>query len=256
MKWILIERAAPVLNTPHFSDVFGGKDGRSLPLNQTGHPYPYEFVALPQSHFPIRRELPDSILEIEAKAYSSEPLYIDRRFGEIREKEPERMQKFLPSADLILERMEKRIGTPYVWGGNWAEGIPEMLHYYPPKGPLDLRTKTLWTFQGLDCSGLLYEAAEGLTPRNSGQLIKFGRPLSTSNLTNYLHPLDMIVYPGHVLFVRDLKTIIESKSPFGVRVCPIDERLDELSKERTLVDEWTPVTDRDRSFIIRRFISS
>ena len=115
--------------------------------------------------------------------------------------------------------------------GNWARGVPEMLAYYPPQPPLDKKIETLWTLQGLDCSGLLFEATNGATPRNTSQLLKFGRSLLPSE---QLKPLDMIIYPGHVLFVRDENTIIESKSPFGVRICSLIQRVKELSQTRQL----------------------
>ena len=105
--------------------------------------------------------------------------------------------------------------------------------------------------RGLDCSGLLFEATLGATPRNSSQLVLFGKSISLNYLQDTLRPLDMIVYPGHVLFVRDRNTIIESKSPFGVRTVPIGERMQELLESRSLVNNWSPETP-PKSLIIRR----
>jgi cell wall-associated NlpC family hydrolase len=155
----------------------------------------------------------------------------------------------MPPRDLILERMERRIGTPYVWGGNWGAGIPELVEYYPPKGPLDLKTQQLWIFQGVDCSGLLYEATRGATPRNTDQLVYFGKTLNSKQL----EPLDMIVYPGHVLFVLDSHTIIESRfSKGGVILCDLPTRMQELLETRTQVPEWKPDLNSSKHFVIRR----
>ena len=71
--------------------------------------------------------------------------------------------------------MEALTGTPYVWGGNWSSGIPEMVHFYPPKSPLDEKTERYWNLKGIDCSGLLYQTSGGATPRNTSQLIYYGK---------------------------------------------------------------------------------
>jgi cell wall-associated NlpC family hydrolase len=154
----------------------------------------------------------------------------------------------MPSKELILERMERRIGTPYIWGGNWGAGIPELIHYYPPKGEIDLLTQQLWILQGVDCSGLLYEATRGATPRNTSSLIYYGKQLNN----NDLQPLDMVVYPGHVFFVLDSHTAIESRLGRGVIRSDLKARMEELRQTRTQVPEWKPDLDPAKHFVIRR----
>jgi hypothetical protein len=248
MQWIEIQKPCPVLNTPDFTAVFCGK---SLPLNEKGHPYYFEFVALPGMRFHLLQEMTPYILQILWPEYDVNPLYIDRRFAMRCSKAPE-INHSMPSAKALLNHMQRRVGASYVWGGNWADGIPEMLFFYPPTEKLAPRIEELWTFRGLDCSGLLFEASNGFTPRNTSQLLKCGKPLKEENLSRLL-PMDMIIYPGHVLFVRDSKTIIESKSPFGVRICLLAERLKEIQQERIFIRNWTTATDRDLHFTIRRF---
>ena len=245
MKWFSVSRPTPVLNTASFRSIFSH---HSVPVDQDGHPPSFEFVALPSMCFEVLAELQDHILEIRWPEYHPRALYIDSRFGSIVSKN--NVRKIVPlQAQEILQLMEKQVGAAYVWGGNWSAGIPEMLQFYPPSGSLNPRAKQLWTFHGLDCSGLLFEASGGSTPRNTSALVHFGTPLEANQLCH----LDMIVYPGHVLFVRDSETIIESKSPFGVRIASLKDRLVEIQRERSFVRHWDYKTDPARSFTIRRF---
>ena len=176
--------------------------------------------------FQVSREIGPFILEGSFDRYPYSPIYFDRRFGHFCDQRPE-VKGSLPSSAELLSHMEKRVGTPYVWGGNWAEGIPEMLQYYPPQGILSKRMEELWMMKGLDCSGLLFEASLGVTPRNTSELLFYGQEVKLEEL----RPMDMIIYPGHVLFVRDQETIIESKAGFGVRICSLSERLCQIQSE-------------------------
>lgn len=251
MSWIEITTPAVVLNTPHFEYVFGGITGTSIPLNEQGHPYHFEFVALKGMQFEVIHIGKNHIVQIRCPSYSENPLYLDERFCKLAQRKEPVSHPLNPKT--ILNHMEKRIGTPYVWGGNWAHGIPEMLLFYPPAKELDGKIKTYWQLQGLDCSGLLFEATDGETPRNTSHLLQFGRSLLPEE---WVQPLDMILYPGHVLFVRDQTTIIESKFPFGVRVCSLKERIHELSQQRTFVRNWHSKLNRNGHFTIRRFVEN
>lgn len=255
--WIQTIKPAPILNISDFAFAFGGSSGKEIPLDAKGHPYCFEFVALEGSLFHVRKKIPKNgyaICEVETDFYPHAPVFIDSRFA----KEASSPKSHtMPDAERILKKMEALTGTAYVWGGNWSPGIPETMDYYPPTHPLDPKTEIYWTLKGVDCSGLLYQAANGLTPRNTSQLIRFGKPLKTSNLKIseilvQLRPLDLILYPGHVLFVLNPTTSIESKYPFGVIQRTLRERLEELMQERALVDEWTADLDSSRHFMIRR----
>lgn len=243
---IYAAKPTPVLNTPDFEFAFGGKTGTEIPLNERGLPFCFEFVALPGTLFQIVKQESPFVAQVLCPIYRPQtPLYIDLRFT--KPGKEERVPQ-TPSKETLLERMERRLGTPYVWGGNWGAGIPELIHYYPPKGQLDLHTQQLWILQGVDCSGLLYEASRGATPRNTGELVYYGKTLTT----NDLQPLDMIVYPGHVLFVLDSHKVIESRFPKGVILSDLKTRLDELRQTRTQVPEWKSDLNPSKHFTIRR----
>lgn len=157
----------------------------------------------------------EGFYQIHLSFYPSKlPLFIPKMF--IGSGTPKK--RMMPSGDVILERLYSKLGLPYVWGGNCAQGIPEMLSLFPD----DSR----WLFRGLDCSGLLFEATEGLTPRNTSWLKNFGDPV-----TGKLKPLDAIVYDGHVLFVAEGDKTIEScVDDGGVVLHDLQERLSKIQK--------------------------
>lgn len=244
---IEITTPTPVLNTPDFSAVFGGKNGDEIPLDERGLPLHYEFVALKGATFQVSNQFPP-IYQVSCSFYPKKELYIDSRFT----KPTKTLSKpQMPNPELILERMEKMIGTAYVWGGNWSAGIPEMLKFYPPARPISHKSHILWTLKGVDCSGLLYEATQGASLRNTSQLVYFGEPVTD---LSQLKPLDMIVYPGHILFVFNAYCSLESLFPHGVVKRNLAERLDELLKTRQFVDRWESALSPHKYFTIRRFI--
>ena len=251
---IEITSPAPILNTPDFRFAFGGDNGKKIPKNEKGHPHCFEFVALPGTIFTLIERCSEFIFRVAHPGYLDSDLFLDVRFAKAGQIEQVRK---LPAKREILSRMMRLKGKPYVWGGNWSSGIPELLSFYPPKGELDEATKILWTLQGVDCSGLLYEAAMGASPRNTSQLVHFGNPLKIKGIKfdeilSVLEPLDLIVYPGHVLFVADSLSTIESKYPFGVIQRDLKVRFGEIFQNRTGVDEWTSDLDANTHFAIRR----
>ncbi len=108
--------------------------------------------------------------------YDSDPHYIDARMVQVIASDitiPERRIE-LPSRYTIQNRMRKQVGMPYIWGGNSPVGSTKMLDLYPSNQAIDDLTRAKWTMAGFDCSGLLFWATDGYTPRNTSKLITYG----------------------------------------------------------------------------------
>lgn len=94
----------------------------------------------------------------------------------------------------------------------------------------------------MDCSGLLYAATDGFTPRNTSAIVNFGTGLDIAGKTSeeiihLLQPLDVIVWKGHMLIVLNQSEVIQSKLDYGtgttgfqngVKISSLKEILDEL----------------------------
>jgi cell wall-associated NlpC family hydrolase len=261
----------PVLNTPDFAGVFGGPDGRSLRTDSSGLIRAVEFVALPGTPFLVEAVIKQKLRTVyrvttEEYPYPSRTGYfIDSRFVAASDTKSPARRRVLPSRTDIIARLLAARGSTYVWGGNLRNGIPEMLSFFPPSGAsLDPKTKALWQLRGVDCSGLLYEATGGYTPRNTSALVNFGAPVPVSGLqaedmVRLLEPLDLIVWPGHVLIVIDRERLIESSldggaDSDGVKVRPLRSALEGIMTRRTPTDTSnSSTTDPDRWFVVRRW---
>ncbi|MBK9334146.1 MAG: hypothetical protein IPM96_17490 [Ignavibacteria bacterium] len=132
-----------------------------------------------------------------------------------------------------------------------------MLEYYPPSGKLNSEDELIWEMKGLDCSGLIYEATNAYSPRNTHQLVNFGNPveikgLSASQIKSKLKPLDIIVWKGHVIVVYDGNTTIESAhSAGGVVKKDLLSALNKLLQKRSPENKWND--SNKNSFVVRRW---
>ena len=221
MTYFVVEKPTPILNTPYFRRVFE----RMLPYDEKGLVRELEMIAFPGMVFEVIQSMGDHILKVETCSYFAAKLFIDQRFGCLQKNRPPLLKRKLPPVELILKRMKKCVGLPYVWGGNYAAGIPEWKTYYPPGKALSEIEEAHWCFRGVDCSGLLYEAAEGCVPRNTSEQMKLGVEVSIDSLK----PLDLFFYPGHVFILLNEDEVIESCLEFGgVTITPLKERLKDL----------------------------
>lgn len=262
-KYAVAVLPTPVLNMPDFNSVFGGSDGRTLKLTAKNLIEEVEFIALPHTVFVIEERIRKGsreILRVTTKDYpyhAAGGYYIDSRFVEKIFEKPQERRRKLPDKDTIIKKLIAADGAIYVWGGNYSKGIPEMLEFYKPSGTLPNDALKMWTLKGVDCSGLLYEATGGYTPRNTDSLFSFGisvgvKGLSPDEIAKKLKPLDIIVYKRHVVIVLNNREVIESTISRGVHVKNL------LSAVRAMSEIVQPANDykgdgKGDKFVVRRW---
>jgi len=247
--------ATPVLNRPDVRAVLGG---RTPQRDKCGQIRALEFVALPGTVFTITGQQTVAgltmyrVISDDYPYPSAEGYYVDSRNVRFEATRPAARRPVLPPLEKILSTMKSRVGIGYVWGGNVAEGVVNRWG--------DGKSRLL---AGLDCSGLLYEATGGFTPRNTSSLVTYGRGVAISGKTAAviaaeLRPLDLIVWPGHVLIVIDDGNVIESRlvcdNPAeGVRIRPLGRALEEIMKGRHPVEK---IGGTGKEFVVRRWYES
>ncbi|OGN62439.1 MAG: hypothetical protein A3F09_04990 [Chlamydiae bacterium RIFCSPHIGHO2_12_FULL_49_11] len=210
--FIYAKKSAPIFSDPDFPRYFQG----DLPLDQGMHLRLLEWIALPGETFERVGQEGDIVL-VRTKRYPKELLYSHSLFFE--EGEGKQVQK---NKKEILEALKYYPRLFYLWGGNTRAPVFDLFFLYQTK-LCDRKSFFHLTFQGVDCSGILYDAACGMTPRNTHELLDFGTEVKT------LRPLDLVTLPGHVLIALDENTLIESRHLTGVIRRPARERLNELT---------------------------
>jgi hypothetical protein len=265
----IVRTPAPVLNTAAFRSVFGGSDGKTLKTDRCGQVRELEFIALPGTVFTIRgesREGSTNVFQVETDDYpmpAEAGLYVDSRFIELHGEKPLSRTRKLPPAAEIIAALKASIGSPYVWGGNVQGGVAELIELFYD-GALPAAARRKLTLSGLDCSGLLYQATGGWTPRNTSQLVSYGRVVqvagkSLDEIANLLEPLDLIVWNGHVIIILDRNTAIESRlecgkqGSSGVKTTPMRQRLAEIMRTRRPADQWSAAGRPRNVFVVRRW---
>jgi len=260
---------SPMLNTPDFASVFGGRDGKTLRLDRSGLIREVEFVAIPGTLFRIEECFERGshfIYRVTTDEYpytAKTGYFVDSRFVKTSDIPPSPRSRRLPTKEKIIEDLLAARGSRYVWGGNVRRGISQLLTFYPPAtDSLPATTLDVWQLRGVDCSGLLYEATGGYTPRNTPSLISYGGPvaikgLDAARIASRLEPLDLIVWSGHVMIVLDRRRVIESrldsKGGDGVVVHPLREALMELLLMRAPLNDYREATEGKKGFVVRRW---
>jgi hypothetical protein len=249
----------PVLNTSDFSACFGGKSGDEVSLKHM------ETVLLPGTKIELLEQVAKShIWKIKTSEYSKENIFIDDRFVTSHESCVEREKELRPIPE-ILKKMSESIGTPYVWGGNWPQGIELLSQLYPSQtefSQLDPKIQNGRQLKGVDCSGLLYYATNGFTPRNTSDLLTFGNAVDIQNkdanaICNQLQNLDLIVWKGHVVIVYSAEESIESLGPnkeinvSGVVKFNLIQRIQYIMKTMTPVN--VSGSTEQPHFVVRRW---
>lgn len=257
----------PVLNTADFNSVFGNSDGKGLKKDGCGQLRSLEFIAMPGTLFRIEAELISTGRKVYRVTTADYPYpskggyFIEPDFVAVQKEKPPERLKSLPSQQAVLAGLRAANGSRYVWGGNVAEGVTQMLDRYPASGgELSSSDRDILTMRGVDCSGLLYEATGGFTPRNTSSLVSYGSAVkiaakSPKEIAPLLRPLDLIVWPGHVMIVIDEAKVIESRlvcsnPENGVRIRGLNEALAEIMKRRKPADS---IKNGAGEFVVRRW---
>jgi len=222
---------------------------RSTPeADSCGQVRELEFIALSGTPFTVVRRM-QQIVEVSTPEYRTPDavhLFVHQRFLEFQATEPPPRTVPLPQKSAVISTLRSAVGLPYAWGGNLRQGVEGK-------------------YKGLDCSGLLYEATNGFTRRNTADLVSFGAAvpvagLSADQILSSLRPLDLLVWKGHVIIVLDRETAIESALQCGepghggVKTTDLKKRLPDLMKRRNPADRWPEGTADRAVFVVRRWI--
>lgn len=259
--YAIAKEPAPILNTPDFKSVFGGADGKTLKLDDQGLVREMEFIALPGTVFELLGEYDwgeYKIFKVLCSEYQYDvDLYADSRFLELKQDKPEERKVSAPNKDDIYKFLDESVGNRYFWGGNYCKGIDKMLELYKPSAELSQKVKQDWIMKGSDCSGLMYEATNGYIPRNTSKLVNYGEAVEIAGLTAEqiaakCKALDLIVWAGHVIYVYDENTTIQSSlSKGGVLKLGLIETLKEVMSNRKAVNDYN--STKGNRFVIRRW---
>lgn len=280
-EWAVAKGACPVLNTPDYHRVFGGRNGHTLKRDKVDLVREIELVALPGTIFKVHGicnigRTPEgqdiNIYKVDTDSYpyeSSKGYYVDGRFLRTSIVEPlPPLPEALPSPAMFRYKLLSMVNSTYLWGGNYYQGIPEMASYYPSSKPLFGDERKGWLFRGVDCSGLLFEVAKGQTPRNASSLIRFGEPVeieghTAEEIAAATKPFDLLGWRTHVMIVLDKDNIIQSRVDYdydtpgnqsGVRVLPMVPLIKKLMESYVPVDSYdTDVPEDMNKFVIRRW---
>ena len=198
--------------------------------------------------------------------WESDWYFLDSRLVKKEESKPAEVIHTLPSMSEIYKTLIAAIDSQYIWWGSYYQGIPEMNDLYPTPSDVQLSTgeQQYKILQGTDCSGLLWQATNGYTPRNTRWLLTFWDSVAISwhtvnEITKMVKPLDLIVWAWHVIIILDNEHAIESiwKANFewGVEIVDLKERLEDIFTRRQPVNEWSEseLPDKEKFVIRRRF---
>ncbi|MCI5051680.1 MAG: NlpC/P60 family protein [Simkaniaceae bacterium] len=218
--FIQAKEPTPIYNCCDLARIYGGEDGHLL-FDQQGLFRPLEMIAFEGTPFQIIAKNGE-VFEVTTPCYPScKPLFIHASF--LQETPEPKMDKKHPEKEEVIEKMLSQIGVPYLWGGNYPEGISKLLTLFHPPIELGEYEKNAWQLKGLDCSGLLYWATSGFTERNCSQLLNFGEQVLRENWRP--RALDLVVWKDHVVILINSHQVIQAKEKFGVYISPLEANL-------------------------------
>lgn len=191
--------------------------------------------------------------------------FLDERFVEKKETKTSEHAPILPKKEEIIQNLMDAVWSLYVWWWAYYQWIPEINDLYPTPNDVELseneqRYKEL---KWVDCSGLLWQATKGYTPRNTRSILSFGTAVeiegnSIDEIIEKVEPLDLINWAGHVIIVLDKENAIESiwKADYAgwVEIVNLRERLEDIFTRRQPVNNWneSELPEKEK-FVIRRW---
>lgn len=233
---------------------------------------PTETILLPGSVVEVKQAIERVWRIVTPEYFSKSPLYMDpSSIIRLSSHMLTRVERLLPSIDAIITRMRSQVGQRYIWWGNTPDGIHEMLGKYGPI-PDSQEEKEKMIFKGFDCSGLLYWATNGATPRNTSDLLSYGAWVDIENksiedIIKTLKPLDIIVWgiSWHCLIVLKNGEVIDSSvnwwtewlysEPNGVRIRNIDDVLSDIMSgpDARMPTNNYATSDQSKAFVVHRW---
>ncbi|MEA1965498.1 MAG: hypothetical protein U9O41_10325 [Candidatus Aerophobetes bacterium] len=124
-KYAIAVLPTPVLCTPDFPGVFGGKDGSTLGVDEQNQIKELELICFPGTVFKIEGIIEKKgriIYEATTSDYpypTNRGYFIDGRFVRIVKMQPPERHKRLPSKLTIIRNLLFAEGTNYLWGGSY-----------------------------------------------------------------------------------------------------------------------------------------
>ena len=191
-----------------------------------------EMVAFPKTVFQVHEESREMLLVSTEEFLPARKFYLFNSFVRLLGKKPKEREKKLLRKNELLERLESFPKRPYIWGGNVPDGVEELVQLLEKSQKLSPFQREYLKLKGVDCSGLLYYVTNGCLPRNTSQLIEIGEPVEE------LKPLDLIIWPGHVMIALSNNRIIESCESHGIKVSDQKKRLFEVEDKNPTFIRW------------------
>jgi len=222
--YVKAKRNTPVFNTKQIS-LLSRFDDRHL--NRS-----LETVAYPDTLFSVEED-DGTFLTVKLKEYpSSNKLYIFKSFVNPCTENPEERKREMPTKEVILKRLESFPHLPYIWGGNIPGGVPELPNLLAMNRPLNAFESNYLQLKGVDCSGLIYHVTDGALPRNCSDLLTIGHKVST------LKPLDLVIWPEHLLIALPNNRLIECCEFYGRLITEQRLRLAQLEHFAPIYLRW------------------
>jgi len=260
------EGPVPVYSSQRFQESIGSP----LQLTKNRLYLGQLFTAFPGTVFRVRGRVrgPWSLVyRVTTREYPcpATGCWLDARLVTVRRERPPEREVRMPDVKTILSRLEglEKKHLRYCWGCNFPGGVPNNLALYGQDRVT--ASSHIWLMAGGDCSGILYWATDGATPRNTAEMLSYGRGvpvkgLSAAHLAQRLKPLDLVVWQGHVLIVVGGGQILEAINLHKkkrvqriMRTAAVDRLWDIMRRMRPVNNYYRDPLPVKKKFVVRRW---